>query len=167
MNTRLLDNSLSGCGVARDRIALIFKGFPQTEGAMKAADEGTGLGLPIAKTLVEGMGGRIGLEEKPNPAAKLVFTVFPQPTTERIAWQDCRTCLSETATGGGGRYASFAGGRQPGKRDFNAGLSRQSCALIRVSRQRRRGLSKTATTRLRPRSDGHSDGGHGWLHSNP
>jgi PAS domain S-box-containing protein len=72
----------TGCGVSEDKIELIFEGLQRTPGAMDTADEGTGLGLPIAKTLVGKMGGQLWLEEKAGPGAKFVFTVFPQPTTK-------------------------------------------------------------------------------------
>jgi PAS domain S-box-containing protein len=69
----------SGCGVPREKIEMIFEDFQQVERTVKRRFEGTGLGLPIAKTLVEKMGGRIWVGEQASPGAKFVFTVFPQP----------------------------------------------------------------------------------------
>jgi PAS domain S-box-containing protein len=66
----------TGCGVPADKRSMIFEAFQQVEGSMRRPYEGTGLGLAIAKTLVEMMSGRIWVEEKPEPGARFVFTVF-------------------------------------------------------------------------------------------
>ena len=75
----------TGCGVPKDKSALIFEPFRQVEETLRRTREGTGLGLSIAKTLVERMGGRIWVEETPEPGAKFVFTVFLKPSTREAA----------------------------------------------------------------------------------
>jgi PAS domain S-box-containing protein len=72
----------TGSGVPRDKVGMIFEAFQQAEGALDRPSDGTGLGLPIAQSLVGMMGGRIWVEEKPEPGAKFVFTTFFQPSTE-------------------------------------------------------------------------------------
>lgn len=66
----------TGCGVPPDKAGMIFEAFQQAEGSMNRTYEGTGLGLAIARTIVELMGGRIWVDEKPDPGTKIVFTVF-------------------------------------------------------------------------------------------
>jgi hypothetical protein len=73
----------TGCGVPADKAAMIFEAFQQAEGSMDRPYEGTGLGLAIARTLVELMAGRIWIEQKPDPGARFVFTVFFARATEQ------------------------------------------------------------------------------------
>jgi len=51
----------TGIGVARENQSLIFEGFVQAESSITRKFGGTGLGLSISKSLVEMMGGDIGL----------------------------------------------------------------------------------------------------------
>lgn len=53
-----------GCGIAADKIATIMQPFGQVEGTYARAHGGTGLGLPIVKSLVEMHGGRFTLSSK-------------------------------------------------------------------------------------------------------
>ena len=72
----------TGCGVPPDKAHMIFEPFQQAEGTISRTYEGTGLGLTIAKTLVERMSGRIWVDEKPEPGSKFVFTAFLPLSTE-------------------------------------------------------------------------------------
>jgi PAS domain S-box-containing protein len=65
----------TGCGIPNGKEAMIFQAFQQADGAMNRTYEGTGLGLSITKSFVEMMRGRIWVEPKESPGAKLVFTV--------------------------------------------------------------------------------------------
>lgn len=51
----------TGIGIANDKISELFTPFSRL-GAEKTTIEGTGLGLALSKSLVEGMGGEIGVE---------------------------------------------------------------------------------------------------------
>jgi protein-histidine pros-kinase len=53
-----------GPGIAPEAQSHIFEEFFQIQGAGRAASPGTGLGLPIAKKLVEAHGGRLTLESE-------------------------------------------------------------------------------------------------------
>jgi signal transduction histidine kinase/CheY-like chemotaxis protein len=75
----------TGCGVPKDKAKVIFEAFQQAEGSVSRSYEGTGLGLAISKTLVERMSGKIWVEEKLEPGAKFVFTLFlPKATEEAV-----------------------------------------------------------------------------------
>jgi signal transduction histidine kinase/CheY-like chemotaxis protein len=54
----------TGIGIPGDRIAAIFDSFTQVDGATTRKYGGSGLGLTIARRLVEGMGGEIGCKSE-------------------------------------------------------------------------------------------------------
>ncbi len=76
----------TGCGVPADKEGVIFEAFQQAEGFINRSYEGSGVGLAIARTLVERMGGRIWLAQKPEPGARFVFTTFLPPATEQTMY---------------------------------------------------------------------------------
>lgn len=76
----------SGLGIAREDQAAIFEEFHQLKSTGSAKLEGTGLGLSLAKRLVELHGGRIWVESEVGKGAAFSFTlpdraplVLPQP----------------------------------------------------------------------------------------
>ncbi len=68
----------SGPGIPLDAQSHLFK--KRSRG--KAAALGTGLGLPIAKTIVEANGGRIGLTSQPGAGAEFYFSL---PVSQKVA----------------------------------------------------------------------------------
>jgi signal transduction histidine kinase len=68
----------SGIGIAPAHQALVFEEFRQVQDAQHA-QQGTGLGLPISKRLVELHGGRLWLESQPGEGATFAFTVPISP----------------------------------------------------------------------------------------
>ena len=63
----------TGCGIADEHKARLFREFEQASVGTASVYGGTGLGLSIAKGLTEMMGGRITLSD--NPGGGSVFTV--------------------------------------------------------------------------------------------
>ncbi|MFN3430948.1 MAG: sensor histidine kinase [Candidatus Sericytochromatia bacterium] len=65
----------TGVGIASEHQAHLFDKFYQTATSAPGAVGGAGLGLFIAKSLVEAHGGRIGVESVPGEGARFWFTV--------------------------------------------------------------------------------------------
>ncbi|MEN9563231.1 MAG: hypothetical protein RIR73_1475, partial [Chloroflexota bacterium] len=64
----------TGAGIAYEQQAQVFEPFVQTLDGVKKA-EGTGLGLPITKSLIEAHSGRIWLESEPGEGSAFFFTL--------------------------------------------------------------------------------------------
>ena len=64
-----------GAGIAEEEVARIFDRFYQAESAAKKAGVGTGLGLYIAKGIVEAHGGRMGVKSKQEEGSTFFFTL--------------------------------------------------------------------------------------------
>ena len=62
----------NGPGVAPDQQALIFDRFRQGGDAANRP-QGTGLGLPISRQIVEHLGGRLWIESKPGQGSSFIF----------------------------------------------------------------------------------------------
>jgi len=61
-----IEVSDSGCGIAPAEQAMIFEKFRQSDASVTRLHQGTGLGLTLAKELVEHMGGSIGVNSTPG-----------------------------------------------------------------------------------------------------
>lgn len=66
----------NGIGIAKEEHAAVFDKFHQAGATTKGVREGTGLGLPITRALVEHHGGRIWLESEPGRGSCFTVT-FP------------------------------------------------------------------------------------------
>jgi PAS domain S-box-containing protein len=65
----------TGVGIPKEEHQSIFDKFHQVGATTKGLREGTGLGLPITKRLVEEHGGCIGVESEPNKGSRFTFTI--------------------------------------------------------------------------------------------
>ena len=64
-----------GIGIPPDRVGSLFQSFSKTDDSNMNKYEGTGLGLALSKSLVELMGGSIGVESTENRGSTFYFTI--------------------------------------------------------------------------------------------
>ena len=65
----------TGIGIPKNKVATIFDKFTQVDNSATRTHEGTGLGLSICKSLIELMGGEIGLESVEGKGSVFWFSV--------------------------------------------------------------------------------------------
>jgi two-component system cell cycle sensor histidine kinase PleC len=75
----------TGPGIPEDEIAVVLSKFGQGSNAIKSAEQGTGLGLPIAKNLVELHGGTFTLKSKVRIGTELIATFPPERVMAALA----------------------------------------------------------------------------------
>lgn len=69
----------TGIGISQDAIQNLFKKFYRAENALKANPEGSGLGLYIAKNIIQAHGGKIWVESEPGRGTVFSFTLPTDP----------------------------------------------------------------------------------------
>lgn len=77
--TILVEVGDSGIGIAADHHDLVFQEFAQVDASASRQHHGTGLGLTIARKLVELHGGRIWVDSELGRGSRFFFTVPTQP----------------------------------------------------------------------------------------
>jgi PAS domain S-box-containing protein len=65
----------TGIGIPKEEHESIFDKFHQVGATTKGVREGTGLGLPITRRLVEQHGGSISVESEPDRGSRFTFTI--------------------------------------------------------------------------------------------
>jgi two-component system, sensor histidine kinase and response regulator len=73
----------TGVGIAAEKLAVIFDAFGQADTSTTRQYGGTGLGLTIARRMVEMMGGRMWVESAPGKGSRFHFTLRLGTTTKR------------------------------------------------------------------------------------
>jgi two-component system, cell cycle sensor histidine kinase PleC len=71
----------NGPGIPEDEIPIVLASFGQGTNAIKSAEQGTGLGLPIAKNIVEGLSGTITVSSDPGRGTQIQLA-FPFDTAQ-------------------------------------------------------------------------------------
>jgi two-component system cell cycle sensor histidine kinase PleC len=68
----------NGPGIPEDEIPIVLASFGQGTNAIKSAEQGTGLGLPIAKNLIDLHGGTFTLKSKMREGTEVIVTFPPE-----------------------------------------------------------------------------------------
>jgi PAS domain S-box-containing protein len=91
----------TGIGIPLDKMENIFEVFVQGENIQISGQEGTGLGLPISKNLVELMRGTIGFDSKENQGSTFYFTIpFSLPVENQDANEKTKSATSRIESSG-------------------------------------------------------------------
>jgi two-component system, cell cycle sensor histidine kinase PleC len=75
----------TGPGIPENEISIVLSKFGQGSNAIKSAEQGTGLGLPIAKNLIELHGGTFTLKSKVRIGTELIATFPPERVMSALA----------------------------------------------------------------------------------
>lgn len=65
----------TGIGIEEDDMSRLFLAFEQAENHLTKKHEGTGLGLPICKHIVDAMGGTMRVDSTPQKGSRFSFTI--------------------------------------------------------------------------------------------
>lgn len=65
----------TGIGIAKEDLGRLAKPFEQIESQHSKTQQGTGLGLALTKSLVEGHGGELAIESEPGRGTTVSFTL--------------------------------------------------------------------------------------------
>jgi two-component system, cell cycle sensor histidine kinase PleC len=68
----------TGSGIAEEEIPIVLASFGQGSNSIKSAEQGAGLGLPIAKSLIDMHGGTFTLKSKIRIGTEVVVTFPPE-----------------------------------------------------------------------------------------
>jgi two-component system cell cycle sensor histidine kinase PleC len=75
----------NGSGIAEDEIPIVLASFGQGSNSIKSAEQGAGLGLPIAKSLVDMHGGTFTLRSKLRIGTEVIVTFPPERVMSALA----------------------------------------------------------------------------------
>jgi two-component system cell cycle sensor histidine kinase PleC len=75
----------SGPGIPEEEIPLVLSSFGRGSLAIKTAEQGSGLGLPIVKGLIDLHGGTFVLKAKPREGTEVIVTFPPERVMEALA----------------------------------------------------------------------------------
>src|SRR6202023_2328059 len=75
----------TGTGIPEEEIPIVLASFGQGSNSIKSAEQGAGLGLPIAKSLVDLHGGTFTLKSKLRIGTEVVVTFPPERVMAALA----------------------------------------------------------------------------------
>ena len=75
----------TGPGIPEDEIPVVLASFGQGSNAIKSAEQGAGLGLPIAKSLVDLHGGSFTLKSKMRVGTEVIIALPPERIMAALA----------------------------------------------------------------------------------
>jgi len=75
----------TGSGIPEDEIPIVLASFGQGSNSIKSAEQGAGLGLPIAKSLVDMHGGTFTLKSKLRIGTEVIVTFPPERVMAALA----------------------------------------------------------------------------------
>ena len=75
----------SGPGIPEDEIPIVLASFGQGSNSIKSAEQGAGLGLPIAKSLIDLHGGTFTLKSKLRIGTEVIITFPPERVMSALA----------------------------------------------------------------------------------
>jgi two-component system, cell cycle sensor histidine kinase PleC len=75
----------TGSGIAEDEIPIVLASFGQGSNSIKSAEQGAGLGLPIAKSLIDLHGGTFSLKSKLRIGTEVIVTFPPERVMSALA----------------------------------------------------------------------------------
>jgi two-component system, cell cycle sensor histidine kinase PleC len=75
----------TGSGIPEDEIPIVLASFGQGSNSIKSAEQGAGLGLPIAKSLVDMHGGTFTLKSKVRIGTEVIVTFPPERVMSALA----------------------------------------------------------------------------------
>jgi two-component system cell cycle sensor histidine kinase PleC len=75
----------NGPGIPEEGISIVLASFGQGSNAIKSAEQGTGLGLPIAKSLVDLHAGTFTLRSKLREGTEVIVTFPPERVMSALA----------------------------------------------------------------------------------
>ena len=75
----------TGYGIAEDEIPIVLASFGQGSNSIKSAEQGAGLGLPIAKSLIDMHGGTFTLKSTLRVGTEVIVTYPPERVMTALA----------------------------------------------------------------------------------
>ena len=102
----------TGVGIAEADLDRVFGDFVTLDTSYRRNTEGTGLGLGIARRMVEAMGGEIGVESRPG-AGSTFWVRLPLPPADEPAWTPAGPEPAEAIAGGTAGTAEAAMAAEP------------------------------------------------------
>jgi two-component system cell cycle sensor histidine kinase PleC len=75
----------NGPGIPEEEIPIVMASFGQGSNAIKSAEQGTGLGLPIAKSLIDLHGGTFTIRSRLREGTEVVVTLPPERVMSALA----------------------------------------------------------------------------------